>query len=692
MTDQPANQGQSPSGSFDRVTSAIASRRRILLISDGGRNGRHLETLLTGIEGSTYDIHHCTWTFVRSDQEVRGPFDAGVLDLDILSWPEGGLGAAVLAARARWPALPVVLVADDLGEGQGDLGETVLSRAAVTADVLAFALRYAIEAAQLRKSLTRAEAALDQGQEGIAVIDGRGIVTHANATFEAMAGIPRRDLVGRPLCVAIRARARPNLLGEMRAAQARDGAWEGRIVNEMADGRVMDLEVRLCPVPSTQETSIPGLPRPGERRGPAGRGPQQVPDSIFVARRLQHDHRDRTNELAQREADALRRSVSALAHDFNDVMARVMGHAELAGDGLERGSFRRRELDQLNQAAEGAARLVRHLFVLGSRKLVRPAGIRIDNVIDELRQGICKHVGESVELITRCSSPLWDVAIDGETLRQILTHLCDNAHNAMHMGGQLVVEVENRQADDGKTPLPPELQAAHWVLLKVSDTGSGRVGRADARDLAPFDDNGLGATTGGSLATTPEGAGLAAVYWLANSVGAHLELEAEPGRGTIVRIYFPALVPDAPDSGLAIQRMPEGSPQGWTGDETILLVDDGQALRALAARMLVRNGYTVLEANDGRDALAKAGQHAGAIDLLISDVVMPYVNGKELAGKLRRDRPEMRTLFISGYAKSTITHHGLLDPYVTFLAKPFTGRKLVTTVRSVLDEPVSGFG
>jgi two-component system cell cycle sensor histidine kinase/response regulator CckA len=281
-------------------------------------------------------------------------------------------------------------------------------------------------------------------------------------------------------------------------------------------------------------------------------------------------------------------------------------------------------------------------------------------------------LGEDIELVITEGPDLGPVRVDPSQIEQILMNLCVNARDAMPEGGRITIATQNVSRDDERR-IGRGGAAGSFVLLSVSDTGWGMDAEVQSHVFEPF------------FTTKPQGQGtglgLATVYGIVERSDGHIEIESTPGGGTTFRLYFPRVDEPVPD------RLPAATDPARHGTETILLVEDEEALRELVARMLRERGYTVLEADCGRAALEVANRHAGVIDILLTDVVMPGITGRQVAREVIFRRPAIRVIFMSGYSDEALGARGILDPNTTLLTKPFTGRALDRCLAQVLGDP-----
>jgi CheY-like chemotaxis protein len=369
--------------------------------------------------------------------------------------------------------------------------------------------------------------------------------------------------------------------------------------------------------------------------------------------------------------DAVGRLAGGVAHDFNNLLTAIRGNAELLLLDIPAGDPRREDVEEIRKASDRAATLTRQLLAFSRRQVLQPRVLDLNGVVREMERMLRRLIGEDVELVTRLDAGLEQVRADPGQVEQVVLNLAVNARDAMPAGGRVTVETRNVELDEEMRRGFPYVVPGPYVMLSVSDTGHGMDTETRERAFEPF------------FTTKPAGRGtglgLSTVYGIVKQSGGFVWIDSELGRGTTVRIYLPPVgEPAAPQ---AEASAPALAAQG-TG--TVLLAEDEVTVRRLAVRVLRRGGYTVLEAGDGEEALRLAQAHAGAIDLLVTDVVMPRVGGRVLASRVRSARPGVRVLYISGYNEEAVQHHGVLDPDTAFLGKPFTAEQLLTAVANAL--------
>jgi two-component system cell cycle sensor histidine kinase/response regulator CckA len=345
---------------------------------------------------------------------------------------------------------------------------------------------------------------------------------------------------------------------------------------------------------------------------------------------------------------------------------------------------RRQYAVQISSAGETGANLTRQLLAFSRKQVLQPRPVYLNNVLSEMRSMLQSLIGEDICLLIKLGPKLGQVMADADQLRQVLMNLAANARDAMPHGGELAIETKEVLVDDAYVGAHPEATRGHRVMLLVTDTGSGMDDETRQNVFEPF------FTTKGPGKGT--GLGLATVYGIIRQSQGWIELESAMGRGATFRIYLPCL-----EEEFIAEPVAPSAATAKKGSETILLVEDESSVRQLLAEILTLDGYSVMNAANAEEALALARTHEGAIQLMVTDVVMPGMNGRELADRMKAARPELKVLFISGYTADVIVHRGVTDHTSALLAKPFTPTVLVAKVREILtavcdscDEGVSG--
>jgi len=382
-------------------------------------------------------------------------------------------------------------------------------------------------------------------------------------------------------------------------------------------------------------------------------------------------HKELELQRSQR-LDAVGRLAGGIAHDFNNMLAAILGPAELATGQLEPGHPVLDDLRDIRNAALRASALTRKLLAFGRQQVMTPVVLDVNEAVETAARLLERVIGESVKLELAPHAKHSTVRIDRTQFEQIIVNLAVNARDAMPEGGRLTIETETIEVDATMSEEHGGIEPGRYVLLAVSDTGSGMDPETQKQVFEPF------FTTKGHDKGT--GLGLSTVYGIVRQSGGHVWVYSEPGQGAVFKIVLPYVAEEATDIGPA---QPErATPRGT---ETVLFAEDEEGLRRVGVRILTELGYTVIPARDGADALQQAAIHDGAIDILLSDVVMPEMNGLELWDRLRMDRPALPALFLSGWASDAVVRHGILDGKVPFLQKPFSSQQLGLKLREILD-------
>jgi len=391
-----------------------------------------------------------------------------------------------------------------------------------------------------------------------------------------------------------------------------------------------------------------------------------------VSERRQLEHQLRQ---AQR-MEAVGRLAGGVAHDFNNLVAVIAMYADLLMDGLEGNEDLRGYVGEINKAVEGASSVTRQLLAFGRKQVLRPEVLSLNATVRNLHEMFDRLIGEDIDLHLQLASDLWPIEADRGQVEQIIMNLALNARDAMPKGGELSIETTNvdvgdRPGNDASGPDP-----GPYVLLTIADTGCGMDQETQSQVFDPF-------------FTTKEtgrgtGLGLSTVYGIVKQSGGHVSLQSEPGNGSTFGIYLPRSLASPP-----AQPEASGHDRGMRRSrrEIILLVEDEQIVRKATSVILRNHHYVVLEAGSPSEAIEISQRHSGSIHLLLTDVIMPQMNGLELAEHLCRERPDMLVLFMSGYPQNVLGAQGVLDPGFPFIDKPFRGDALAGRVREVLDGP-----
>jgi len=370
--------------------------------------------------------------------------------------------------------------------------------------------------------------------------------------------------------------------------------------------------------------------------------------------------------------EAVGRLAGGVAHDFNNLLTGIMGNLQLAQMEMKPDDPLAEMLTEVNKAAESAAALTRQLLAFSRKQLIEPKVLDLNDIISSLHKMLARLIGEDIELKTVPGKSLGAVKVDPGQIEQILVNLAINARDAMPDGGTLLVETGDVELDEEYCRRHSNAQPGGFVMLAVSDTGVGMSEEVKSHLFEPF------------FTTKPKGhgtgLGLATIYGAVKQSGGFVEVYSEPGMGTSFKIYLPRAMEKAEklEKGRRVLEMPGGT-------ETVLLVEDEGIVRELAIKILKRLGYKVLHAPNGGEAFMMAEGYKNRIDLLLTDVVMPGMNGRQLAERLVEIHPEMKVLYTSGYTENVIVHHGVVEENLNFIGKPYAPRDLAAKLREVLE-------
>jgi signal transduction histidine kinase len=406
-------------------------------------------------------------------------------------------------------------------------------------------------------------------------------------------------------------------------------------------------------------------------------GTPQVEYYETFVRDVTEQRRLQTQLVQSQKMEAVGRLAGGIAHDFNNLLTVITTSCDLLREDMGPDDPKREDVDQVRQAADGAAALTRQLLAFSRQQVLAPQIVNLGDVVFGVERMLRRVIGEDVDLVTVLDPESGAVKADVGQLEQVLMNLAVNARDAMPTGGKLTIEIANVEHDPDYAREQEAAAVSRFVMLAVSDTGTGMDEATKARIFEPFfTTKELGKGTG---------LGLATVYGIVRQSGGFIWVYSEPGLGTTFKIYLPQV--DAVAEGSAASDAPSASRRGT---ETVLLVEDAAAVRSVIHEALARQGYAVLDAPHGAEALRIAASHAGPIHLLLTDVVMPGLSGRQLADQLAAVRPETKVLYTSGHTDDAVVRHGVLESGIAYLQKPFTVDGLARKVREVLDRPLPG--
>jgi two-component system cell cycle sensor histidine kinase/response regulator CckA len=397
-------------------------------------------------------------------------------------------------------------------------------------------------------------------------------------------------------------------------------------------------------------------------------------------RTIAQEERARLHEQLQQamKMEAVGRLAGGVAHDFNNLLTTIMGNAELARMQRDVPENTAACLGEITKAAESAASLTLQLLAFSRRQIIEPRVLNLNDLVARLEKMMARLIGEDVTLRISLAPDLGLVRVDPGQFEQVIVNLAVNARDAMPEGGHLVIETGNVELDDAYCRAHSDVKPGAYVMLSVSDSGHGMSDEVKSHLFEPF------------FTTKPTGRGtglgLATIFGTVKQAGGAVEVYSEPGRGTTFKICVPRMTGE---TRAPTEETADRSPRG-TG--TILLVEDEKGVREMARTIIERLGYTVLVASGGEEAIREARERGVRIDLLLTDVVMPGLNGRQLADRLALIHPGMKVLYTSGYTEDVAVLHGVMEANLHFIGKPYSMRRLAAKINEVLDPPPSPHG
>jgi len=504
--------------------------------------------------------------------------------------------------------------------------------------------------AALRASEERFRMLVENSSDALLLLDADGRVVYMTPSSYRHVGWQPHEMVGRSILEFAHPDDRDVVAARMEDALLRPGvpiASENRFRHADGTWRIMEsVGVNRLAEPSVHAIVV-NLRDITERR--------RLADQLRLSQKL----------------EAIGQLAGGVAHDFNNLLTAILGYCNLILEDVGDNADLRRDLEEIRSAGERAAALTRQLLAFSRRQMLMPQTVDINELVRHSEKMMRRLIGEHIELAIALAPDLLPVFVDPASIEQVLLNLALNGRDAMPRGGRLTIQTANIELDAAYASAHVPITPGRYVMLAVGDTGEGMDQETRSRVFEPFfttREQGRGS-----------GLGLATVYGIVKQSGGFIWVYSEPGQGAVFKVYL------AP-ADVRVDARPIGTPErpvqrSW---ETVLLVEDEEAVRALAGEVLRRQGYAVLEARHGLDALRIAERHTDDIHLMITDVVMPHMSGRDLAERLSVSRPNMKVLFISGYTDQTLVPHDL-TPGDAFLQKPFAPDVFARTVRSVLD-------
>jgi PAS domain S-box-containing protein len=502
---------------------------------------------------------------------------------------------------------------------------------------------------ELRDAHQSLRALIDSSPLPIYALDTVNIVRSWNRAAEILFGWRAEEVIGRALPIL-----------------PADGADQERYARRLLGGEA----IRGTEITTTRKDGTPVVV--SVSAAPLYDAAHNVTGILSIAADLTELRQLEMQYRHAQKMEAVGRLAGGIAHDFNNILTAILGTASMMADAMPAGSPARDDVHEIEKAARRAAGLTRQLLAFSRQQVLEPQDLDVNALVRDLEPMLHRLKGENVEWRTVLAADAGTVRVDPGQLEQVIVNLVVNARDAMPNGGLLMIETANAELDAQYAQGHVAALPGPYVQIAISDTGTGMDAETRSHLFEPF------FTTKGPGKGT--GLGLATVYGIVKQSRGYVWAYSELGRGTTFKIYLPRVVAETSRVSVADTAQPS------RGSETILLVEDETEVRRVAIRILKSRGFVVLEARDGKEALDVAAAYPERIHLLVTDVVMPGLNGRELAGVLAAERPNVRVLYISGYTDHAIVRGGQLEPGLAFLQKPFTPDALARKVREVLDQ------
>jgi len=503
---------------------------------------------------------------------------------------------------------------------------------------------------QAEAELNRLMTAIEQTPESVVITDTEGRILYVNPVFERVTGYSRAEVIGQNPRLLKSNRQDSAFYRQLWGKISAGEVWRGRFINKKKDGTLFTEDAVIAPV--------------RDEKG-------AVTNHIAIKRDISHELELEVQYRQTQKIDSIGRLAGGVAHDFNNILAVICGHTDLALAQLSPDAPLRSNLECIQESADHAANLTRQLLAFGRGQVIEPRRINLNELIVNLNKMLRRLIGEDIKLVTQTAPDLGQIKADPGQIEQVLLNLVVNARDAMPDGGTLTIRTDNVTLDEdyARSHL---ISPGDYVMVSVSDTGVGMTDEVKQHIFEPF-------------FTTKEqgkgtGLGLATCFGIIQQSNGHIHSDSQVDKGTQFKIYLPRVW--GVEDPISSREVPVSLPQGT---ETILLAEDEPSLRQLMARVLRTQGYTVLEATDGHEALTLAQANGAKIQLLLTDAIMPGLSGKTLAEWLGQVNPAVRVLFISGYINNNAVRDSMSKPGTFFLQKPFNPLDLTKKVREAIE-------
>jgi len=546
------------------------------------------------------------------------------------------------AARRKNGEIRSVLISVNVLKGEGE-------------ELILHVVRDITEQKRAEMGMRNLITAIEQSAETIVITDLEGRIQYCNPAFEKITGYSKEEAIGQNPRILKSGLHSAEFYGQLWATIKKGEVWTGHLTNKKKDGSVYEEDATISPI-----------------RDASGKVSGFVAVKRDVTERLQLE-----SQLRQaQKLESIGRLAGGVAHDFNNLLTVINGYAEVLLADLDRTDPLWSSIDEIRKAGDRAAGLTKQLLAFSRKQIIEPKALDLNSTIRESERMLQRLIGEDIVLAAELDPLLGPVMADPEQVHQVIMNLVVNARDAMPDGGRLEIGTANFEVTSADASIHEDAKPGRYVVMSVTDSGAGMDEQTRQHIFEPFF-----TTKAGDKGT---GLGLSTVYGIMRQSGGWIDVASKVGAGTSFKLYFPRI-----DRGSVEEHHEAGRTEAPHGGETILLVEDQDAVRRLTKSILMAYGYQILEAPNANEALSIGEKYSGEIDLLLTDVVLPGINGKELGERLKKLRPKVKVLFTSGYPSDVIANRGVLDVGMAYIAKPFSPDMLAAKVREVLTEPAT---